>query len=162
MQWTDLLTRGLWAIHPNTQLTSETSMDICISTSEWCHRAPTRRTLNGLIISSKSSRFLSLFFVKWQDSWWQRSSATFQVSTRRRHMLRPDQEEKKKSLSAVMSKASIFTEQLGVSSQRSDVRIHYSSATANCFKVKVTDLTALYFKWQTQILVVFHRAQRWH
>lgn len=53
---------------------------------------------------------------------------------------------KKKSLSAVMSKASIFTEQLGVSSQRSDVRIHYSSATANCFKVKVTDLTALYFK----------------
>lgn len=51
-----------------------------------------------------------------------------------------------KSLSAVMSKASIFTEQLGVSSQRSDVRIHYGSATANCFKVKVTDLTALYFK----------------
>lgn len=53
---------------------------------------------------------------------------------------------RKKSLSAVMSKASIFTEQLGVSSQRSDVRIHYGSATANCFKVKVTDLTALYFK----------------
>lgn len=67
-----------------------------------------------------------------------------------------------KSLSAVMSKASIFTEQLGVSSQRSDVRIHYCSATANCFKVKVTDLTALYFKWQTGILVVFHRAPRWH
>lgn len=68
----------------------------------------------------------------------------------------------KKSLSALMSKASIFTEQLGASSQRSDVRIHYGSATANCFKVKVTDLTALYFKWQTQILVVFHRTQRWH
>lgn len=51
-----------------------------------------------------------------------------------------------KSLSAVMSKASIFTEQLGVSSQRSHVRIHYGSATANCFKVKVADLTALYFK----------------
>lgn len=56
------------------------------------------------------------------------------------------QPRRKKSLSAVMSKASIFTEQLGVSSQRSDVRIHYGSATANCFKVKVTDLTALYFK----------------
>lgn len=56
------------------------------------------------------------------------------------------QPRRKKSLSAVMSKASIFTEQLGVSSQQSDVRIHYSSATANCFKVKVTDLTALYFK----------------
>lgn len=59
--------------------------------------------------------------------------------------MRPHNQEEK-SLSAVMSKASIFTEQLGVSSQRSDVRIHYGSATANCFKVKVTDLTALYFK----------------
>lgn len=49
-------------------------------------------------------------------------------------------------LSAVMSKASIFTEQLGVSSQWSDVRTHYGSATTNCFKVKVTDLTVLYFK----------------
>ena len=50
---------------------------------------------------------------------------------------------KKKSLSAAMSKASVFTEQLGVSSPRSDVRIYYGSTTANCLKVKVTDLTAL-------------------
>lgn len=52
---------------------------------------------------------------------------------------------RKKSVSSDV-KSFIFTEQLGVSSQRSDVRIHYGSATANCFKVKVTDLTALYFK----------------
>lgn len=79
----------------------------------------------------------------------------------RRHN-RPHNQDREKSMSAVMSKASIFTEQLGVSSQRSHVRIHYGSATANCFKVKVTDLTALYFKWQAQILLVFLWAQLVH
>lgn len=79
----------------------------------------------------------------------------------RRHN-RPHNQDREKSMSAVMSKASIFTEQLGVSSQRSRVRIHYGSATANCFKVKVTDLTALYFKWQAQILLVFLWAQLVH
>lgn len=135
--------------------------DICNSAAEWCRIAATHHSLNGLIISANPTSFPLSFFVKWQDRWWQRSSATFQVSTRH-HRMRPHNQEGKKSLSAVMSKASIFTEQLGVSSQRSDVRIHYSSATANCFKVKVTDLTALYFKWQTQILVVFHWEQCWH
>ena len=67
-------------------------------------------------------------------------------TTKKRREREGEREREKRILSAVMSKASIFTEQLGVSSQRSDVKIHYGSATANCFKVKVTDLTALYFQ----------------
>jgi len=49
-----------------------------------------------------------------------------------------------KILSAAMSKASNLTEQLGVSSSLRGVSIHYGSTTANCFKVKITDLTALF------------------
>lgn len=90
-----------------------------------------------------------LIAEKLLSSFNQASHVTARLRRRRR---RGDR--KKKSLSAVMSKASIFTEQLGVSSQRSDVRTHYGSATTNCFKVKVADLTVLYFKWQTQILAV--------
>lgn len=110
---------------------------------------------------SKSTHFLSLFFrrvtgqliaEKLLSSFNQASHVTARLRRRRRRRRRGRSE--KKSLSAVMSKASIFTEQLGVSSQRSDVRTHYGSATTNCFKVKVADLTVLYFKWQTQILAV--------
>lgn len=120
---------------------------------------PTQRGLNGSIISANPPTFFLSF--SWSDRTADSREAPFKFqpgvtcdrATKKKKKKKKGRSEKK-SLSAVMSKASIFTEQLGVSSQRSDVRTHYGSATTNCFKVKVADLTVLYFKWQTQILAV--------
>lgn len=135
----------------------QTTVDTRITLDEWCHTAPTQHSLNGSIILANPPTFLLSFFLL-SDRTADSREATFKfqpdVTCDRPTKKKKGRLKKKKSLSAVMSKASIFTEQLGVSSQRSDVRTHYGSATTNCFKVKVTDLTVLYFKWQTQILAV--------
>ncbi len=72
----------------------------------------------------------------------------FKFQTSHRHCTCGHMKEHKKGrgkiLSAAMSKASNLTEQLGVSSSLRGVSIHYGSTTANCFKVKITDLTALF------------------
>lgn len=118
---TDLMTRRLYAAPLVVWWTptSRLGLDHRPRTSatvpaEWCRIAATYHSLNGLIISANpasSTRPLSIF-VKWQDSWWQRSSATFQVSARRRHM-RPhnrweEEEEKKESVSSDVKSFSFY------------------------------------------------------
>lgn len=125
--------------------------------------AATHHSLNGLIISANPASFpltlslslsLSLSFCQVTGQLMAeklRYLSSFNQAPS--HATAQARRGKKKVCQQWCQKLQFFTEQLGVSSQRSDVRIHYGSATANCFKVKVTDLTALYFKWQAQILV---------